>query len=39
MPVNPKDICLKLEKCNIDITSYLIKNSNYKDYPDITTKE
>ena len=28
------------EKCNIDtITSYLIKNSNYKDYPDITTKE
>ncbi len=34
------DICLKLDKCNIDtITNYLIKNSNNKDYPDITLKE
>ena len=40
LSVNPKDICLELERCNIDtITSYLIKNSNYKDYPDITAKE
>ena len=34
------DICLKLEKCDIDsITKYLIKVSNEKDYPNISLKE
>ncbi len=34
------DICLKLEKCDIDsITNYLIKVSNEKDYPNISLRE
>mgnify|MGYP001411642564 CR=1 FL=1 len=34
------DICLKLEKCDIDsITKYLIKVSNEKKYPNISLKE
>ncbi len=34
------DICLKLDKCDIDtITKYLIKVSNEKDYPNISLKE
>ena len=34
------DICLKLEKCDIDsIASYLIKVSNEKDYPNISLRE
>ena len=34
------DICANLKKCDIDsITSYLIKISNEKDFPDITLKE
>ncbi len=33
------DICLKLEKCDIDsITKYLIKKSNEKDFPNISVK-
>ena len=37
---NSSDICLKLEKCDIDsITKYLIKVSNEKDYPNISLKE
>ena len=37
---NSKDICLKLEKCDIEsITEYLIKVSNKKDYPNISTRE
>ena len=34
------DICANIKKCDIDsITSYLIKISNEKDFPDITLKE
>ncbi len=34
------DICLKLEKCDIDsITEYLVNISNEKDYPNISLKE
>ena len=34
------DICLKLEKCDIDsITDYLIKTSNEKDFPNIALKD
>ena len=34
------DICLKLEKCDIDsITDYLIKASNEKDFPNIALKD
>tara|TARA_Y100001958_G_C21168955_1_gene501136 strand:+ start:476 stop:991 length:516 start_codon:yes stop_codon:yes gene_type:complete len=37
---NSSDICLKLEKCDIDsIASYLIKVSNEKDYPNISLRE
>ena len=37
---NSSDICLKLEKCDIDsIAKYLIKESNEKDYPNISLKE
>ena len=33
------DICLKLEKCDIDsITKYLIKKSNEKDFPNISVR-
>ena len=36
---NSIDICLKLDKCDIDsITDYLIKVSNEKDYPNISLK-
>ena len=42
--LNPKsssvDICLKLEKCNIDtISDYLIKLSYEKDFPNISLRE
>ena len=42
--LNPKsssvDICLKLEKCNIDtISDYLIKLSYEKDFPNISVRE
>ena len=34
------DICLKLKKCDIEnITDYLIKLSNEKDFPNITSRE
>ena len=34
------DICTILEKCSIDeISKYLIKQGNYKKFPDITTRE
>jgi len=37
---NSSDICIKLEKCDIDsIANYLIKASNEKDYPNITLRE
>ncbi len=37
---NSVDICLKLEKCDIDsISDYLIKVSNKKDFPNISLKE
>ena len=37
---NSTDICLKLEKCDIDsIAKYLIKESNEKDYPNISSRE
>ena len=37
---NSIDICLKLEKCDIEsITDYLIKISNEKDYPNISLRE
>ena len=37
---NSSDICLKLEKCDIDsIAKYLIKKSNEKDYPNISLRE
>ncbi len=37
---NSSDICLKLEKCDIDsIASYLIKLSNEKNYPNISLRE
>ena len=37
---NSLDICIKLEKCDIDsIANYLIKVSNEKDYPNISLKE
>ena len=37
---NSTDICLKLEKCDIDsIAKYLIKESNEKDYPNISLRE
>ena len=37
---NSIDICLKLEKCDIDsITSYLIKQSKNKDFPNISLRE
>ena len=37
---NSSDICLKLEKCDIDsIANYLIKVSNEKDYPNISLRE
>ena len=39
-PKISNDICLKLKKCDIDsITSYLIKLSNEKNYPNISLKE
>ncbi len=38
--VYKNDICLILEKCNIDeISKYLIKRGNKKGYPDITISE
>ena len=38
--INSTDICLKLEKCDIDsIAKYLIKESNEKDYPNISLRE
>ena len=37
---NAIDICLQLKKCDIDsITSYLIKASNEKDFPNISIRE
>ena len=37
---NSLDICLKLEKCDIDsIANYLIKSSNEKNYPNISLRE
>ena len=37
---NSTDICLKLEKCDIDsIAKYLINESNEKDYPNISLRE
>ena len=37
---NSQDICIKLEKCDIDsIASYLIKVSNEKGYPNISLRE
>ena len=37
---NFNDICLKLEKCDIEsITDYLIKVSNEKNYPNISLRE
>ena len=37
---NSIDICLKLEKCDIEsITDYLIKVSNEKNYPNISLRE
>ena len=34
------DICLKLEKCDIDsISEYLVNKSNEKDYPNISLRE
>ena len=37
---NSTDICLKLEKCDIEsITDYLIKISNEKDFPNISSRE
>tara|TARA_B100001057_G_scaffold184968_2_gene185665 strand:+ start:276 stop:791 length:516 start_codon:yes stop_codon:yes gene_type:complete len=37
---NSLDICIKLEKCDIDsIANYLIKASNEKDYPNISLRE
>merc|ERR1711991_339936 len=37
---NSTDICLKLEKCDIDsIAKYLIKESNEEDYPNISLRE
>ena len=37
---NSIDICLKLKKCDIDsITSYLIKASKEKDFPNISLRE
>ena len=37
---NFSDICIKLEKCDIDsIANYLIKASNEKGYPNITLRE
>ena len=37
---NSIDICLKLEKCDIEsITDYLIKIINKKDYPNISLRE
>ena len=37
---NKADICLQLKKCDIDsITSYLIKKSNDKDFPNISLRE
>ncbi len=38
--ISSLNICLKLEKCDIDsISNYLIKLSNKKDYPNIALKE
>lgn len=37
--INIVDVCTILEKCNIDeISKYLIKQGNNKDFPDITKK-
>ena len=37
---NLSDICLKVEKCDIDsISTYLIKKSYEKDFPNISLKE
>ena len=37
---NTQDICIKLEKCDIDsIAKYLIKASNEKGYPNISLRE
>ncbi len=37
---NSQDICIKLEKCDIDsIANYLIKVSNEKGYPNISLRE
>ena len=34
------DICLILDKCNIDeISKYLIKQGTNRDFPDITSRE
>ena len=39
-PNKSPDICLKLEKCDIDsIANYLIKVSNEKEYPNISLRE
>ena len=38
--INSSDICLKLEKCDIDsIANYLIKASIEKDYPNISLRK
>ena len=35
-----QDICLILDKCNIDeISKYLIKQGTNRDFPDITSRE
>ena len=39
-PSSSSDICLKLKKCDItSITNYLIKISNEKDFPNISSRE
>ena len=39
-PSSSSDICLKLKKCDINsITNYLIKISNEKDFPNISSRE
>jgi len=37
---NKEDVCTFLEKCSIDeISKYLLKQGNYKNFPDITIRE
>ena len=37
---NDVDVCTILEKCSIDeISKYLLKQGNFKNYPDITTRQ